>query len=408
MLAAVGTVFAAGSAPLAAQAAVAPAATRTVSAMDFGAVGDGVADDTGALQNALDAVYTAGDPGLLTIPPGVYKITRTLRLEYRSHAGHRNGIVANGARLISAITDGTNVLEITSGGYDRFLLLEGIDIEGSGKDGHGIVLRVETNGRAIYNFCLRDVIVKSCGGDGCYMSGNIFEGQIINSYFRDNRGNGATFAHGNRAGILSCLHVFGCIFGQNSRYGTALLNGAFDVAFYGSYFLDNGDFGLVAENGCSLLSDCGVENNHRRVDRFENGDAGIFLQKFGTLIGCGGYSQMSQTLLIRAHVETQLVMVGCWGSGDKRAKNAGLAKLSGIEAPASATIIGCRGAIEYTNGFEGLEVGSGDGGVRFGSDWRSRHLPRLGDYRLWVDKRGRLRLKDGVPAADEDGAVVGT
>jgi hypothetical protein len=406
LLAAAGTAFAVGAVPAVAQTP--PPATRTVSAAQFGIVGDGVADDTSALQRALDAVFAPGDPGLLIIPPGTYKITQTLRLNYRSHAGHRNGIVANGARLVSAITDGSNVLEITSGGYDRFLLLEGIDIEGNNREGHGIVLRVEANEQAIYNLCLRDVIVQQCGGDGCYMIGNVFEGQIINSYFRKNGGNGATFSHGRRAGVLSCMHVFGCIFGDNGRHGAALVNGAFDVAFYGSYFLDNGEFGLVAESGCSLLSDCGVENNHRKAARFEDGDAGIFLQKFGTLIACGGYSQMSQTLLIRAYIDNQFVMVGCWGFGDKRAKNAGLAKLGGTAAPAAATIVGCRGTIEYTNGFEALEVGSGEGGIRFGSEWRSRHLPRLGDYRLWVDKKGRLRLKNGVPTADEDGAVVGT
>lgn len=405
LLSAAGTAFAASAMPVAAQAA--PPATRTVSAAQFGIVGDGVADDTAALQKALDTVFAAGDAGLLIIPPGSYKITRTLRIEYRTHMGHRNGIVANGARLLSAITDGSNVLEITSRAIVRFLLLEGLDIVGNNKEGHAIVLRVEANEHAIYNLCLRDVIVQQCGGDGCHMIGNVFEGQIINSYFRNNRGNGATFSHGRRAGILSCMHVFGCIFGDNSHHGAVLVNGAFDVAFYGCYFLDNGEFGLVAESGCSLLSDCGVENNHRRVSRFEDGDAGILLQKFGTLIGCGGYSQLNQTLLVRAYVENQLVMIGCWGSGDKGAKNAGLARLSGKTSPAAATIIGCRGTIAYADGFEALEIGAPDGGVRFGSGWQSRHLPRLGDYRLWVDGRGRLRLKKGAPTADEDGAVVG-
>jgi hypothetical protein len=406
LLSTAGTAFAIGATPTMAQAA--PAATRTISAAQFGIVGDGVADDTAALQRAIDAVFTPGEAGILIIPPGIYKVSRTLKIEHRAHMGHRNGIVAHGARLVSAIADGSAVVEVTSLGYVRFLFLEGLDIEGNGREGHAIVLRVEDNEHSLYNFCLRDVIVQQAGGDGCHMIGNVFEGQIINSYFRKNRGNGITFSHGRRAGILSCIHVFGCIFGDNSRHGAALVNGAFDVAFYGCYFLENDQFGLVAENGCTLLSDCGFENNHRHVERFEDGDAGILLQKSGTLIGCGAYSQLSQTMLIRARVEHQLVMIGCAGTGDKRARNAGLAKLGGTAAPAAATIIGCRGAIEYADGFEALEIGGPGGGVRFGADWRSRYLPRLGDYRLWVDKQGRLRLKKGVPAADGDGAVVGT
>ncbi|MDF2724073.1 MAG: hypothetical protein K0Q59_3748, partial [Paenibacillus sp.] len=33
---------------------------------------------------------------------------------------------------------------------------------------------------------------------------------------------------------------------------------------------------------------------------------------------------------------------------------------------------------------------------------------RLGDYRLWVDSSGRLRMKNGDPASDTDGDIVGT
>ena len=32
----------------------------------------------------------------------------------------------------------------------------------------------------------------------------------------------------------------------------------------------------------------------------------------------------------------------------------------------------------------------------------------LGNYRIWVDATGKLRLKDGIPTSDTDGTVVGT
>src|SRR5581483_8416678 len=189
--------IAAGLAPDPAHAA--SGAVRTVSAAQFGTVGDGRADDTAALQRALDSVFVGENPGILIIPPGVYKVRRTLKVHFDHHMGHRSGIIAHGARLMSSIDDGSNVFEATSSGIVRFFLIEGLDIEGNGREGHGIVLRVESADYAIYNFCLRDVIVQECGGDGCYMVGNVFEGQIINSYFRKNRGNGATFSHGTRA-----------------------------------------------------------------------------------------------------------------------------------------------------------------------------------------------------------------
>lgn len=50
---------------------------RVVSVKDFGAVGDGAADDTTKIQAALDAVGTTG--GAVFFPLGVYKTTATLK-----------------------------------------------------------------------------------------------------------------------------------------------------------------------------------------------------------------------------------------------------------------------------------------------------------------------------------------
>lgn len=47
---------------------------------DFGAIGNGVADDTAAFQNALSALTAAGAARELYLPAGTYRITSTLRL----------------------------------------------------------------------------------------------------------------------------------------------------------------------------------------------------------------------------------------------------------------------------------------------------------------------------------------
>lgn len=387
-----------------------PAPRQMLSAASFGATGDGTADDTAALQAALDAAFASGGPGFLMIPPGTYRVSRTLRIHTQSgergHLTRNNGISGHGARLLSTIQSGGNVLEFISNATVRFLLIEGLDILGSGREGDGIHLECEHKEHFLYNLCLRDVTVQACGGDGCRMLGNVFEGQLINCYFRDNKRNGVTLGHGMRAGILSAIHAFGCVFGQNGQYGVAMVNGCYDVGFHGCYFLLNGKYGLVAENGCTLLSNCGFENNHESAASFEKGDAGIMLQGFATLISCTAYSMFKQQRLLRAYVVGQLVMIGCSGSGDARAKGAGLARIGG-EKNARATIIGASGAIEYINGFEALEIGGAAGGISFGAGWNSANQARLGDYRLWIDQRGRLRLKKGAPSSDEDGTPVG-
>lgn len=52
---------------------------ETISVKDFGAVGDGVADDTTAIQAAISAVASAGG-GTVFIPPGSFKISSTLSI----------------------------------------------------------------------------------------------------------------------------------------------------------------------------------------------------------------------------------------------------------------------------------------------------------------------------------------
>jgi hypothetical protein len=384
-----------------------PANARTISAAAFGAKGDGQSDDTASLQRALDETFKANDGTFLTIPPGVYRVDRTLRISPQQHMTHAGGIVASGARLRSTIVDGSNVLEVIGRSTFRFLQINGLEIHGGGKEGAGLVLECQEGGKYLYNFSLRDIVVQGCGGDGCRLLGNVFEGQLYNCYMRNNKGNGITFGHGNRSGILSAIHVMASVFGENSQDGAAMINNCYDVGFHGCYFLLNGRYGLVASNGCTLLSHCGFENNHQAAPDFRGGGAGLKLNNFGTLIGCTAYSMFKQQALLDAFVVSKLVMVGCTGSGGGAAKEAYLARVRG-QKKAQAVAMGCTGAIRTENGFELLDIGSAEqGGVRFSDRWDGRNRLQLGDYVLWVDESGALRTKKGPPQSDRDGQPVG-
>ena len=52
----------------------------SVSVSDFGAVGDGVADDTAAIQAAIDHVMAQGYGGEIWFPQGQYRVTDTIEM----------------------------------------------------------------------------------------------------------------------------------------------------------------------------------------------------------------------------------------------------------------------------------------------------------------------------------------
>ncbi len=376
---------------------------KTVTATDFGAAGDGTTDDTDAIRRTLETALTSKDVHMAVIPPGRYRITRTIRIvtEGRPEGNitHQTGVQGAGAMLVSDISDGSPVVEIVCRATLRFFLIDGLQIKGNGSEGHGISIQCNHRGTYFYNFCLRDVIVEGCGGDGCRMIGNVFEGQLFNTYFRDNGGNGATFGHGPENTVFSAVHVFGSVFGGNGKSGVRMIDGAADVSFHGCYFLLNKKFGLSADTGCTLLSHCGFENNHMASESFANGDAGLRLMVGGTLISCTAYSIYHQTHLIRSYVSNSLTMVGCTADGGQEAAAARLANLDG-EPNADINIIGCSGGVDRKAATDITSIGAG---ARFGGDWDSSNLPWLGNYCLWIDDAGRLRVKRGRPEHDTDG-----
>ena len=390
-------------------AAAAPDHAKGLSVRQFGAVGDGVADDTAALQAALDAVFDPSDDaaGLLVIPPGDYRVTRSLRFTMRENCGQQRRVSAYGARLRSAIPDGGHVLHIASAAIWHFIVLEGLEIAGSGNDGHGLYLECDTNFAGLYNFCLRDLVIQGCGLDGCRIYGNLFESQIATCAFRGNGANGVTLAHSPHGGILSSIHLFGCAFDENEAQGAEIVR-SYDVGFHGCTFHRNGRFGLLATNGCELVLDCSFIDNHRSAFDFENGGAGMGLRRYATLVGCVSHSTAKQTHLIDADLWgsfARLVMVGCRASGEGAAAAAGLARVHGWGTH-PATIIGCQGSVTSAGGVRALDIGGPGGSIGLSAEWHGANPMQMGEYRIWVDSSGRLRLKKGAPDSDGDGRPV--
>jgi hypothetical protein len=85
----------------------------------YGAVGDGVVDDTAALQRGLNALGTGGGPAVLYLPAGTYRLTHTLVL------ARRRGVAVVGEDPASTTVRwdgpaGEVMLDLNGVAYSRF------------------------------------------------------------------------------------------------------------------------------------------------------------------------------------------------------------------------------------------------------------------------------------------------
>ena len=167
------------TAPGAVQQTVQTKLEQYISVKDFGAVGDGVTDDTVALQNALDAVSGTGMS--LLIPPSTsfYRITSTL------YPKSNTTIFGYGAEIKNSGTAIFNM--IWALGTDGGPYLTDISVFGLTVDCNGTYLDAGGSGIGASfcdNFRVKDCTVKNAwlqgiffarGGRNCWISDNYVE-----------------------------------------------------------------------------------------------------------------------------------------------------------------------------------------------------------------------------------------
>lgn len=98
----------------------------------FGAVGDGVADDTKSIQAAIDAV---GSGGTVEVPTGTYKVTDTLRIHGPSDGASRVTLKCSGGRLATKFVwygpDQGTLIAIGDSTHKAPVTVEGCGFQGS-------------------------------------------------------------------------------------------------------------------------------------------------------------------------------------------------------------------------------------------------------------------------------------
>ena len=105
---------------------------------DYGAVGDGKADDTVALQKALDELVLHKRSNVLFIPSGTYRITRTLKTSRTSHT-QGQGITLVGENPETTVLSWDGASGKTMFKWDAwYSKISRLTLDGQGKAGTGL------------------------------------------------------------------------------------------------------------------------------------------------------------------------------------------------------------------------------------------------------------------------------
>jgi parallel beta-helix repeat protein len=128
-----------------------------ISVLAYGAVGDGVTDDTAELQAAITAAATVA--GTVLIPPGTYKISDALTVPA--------GVTITGTGTIHQVTSGKNGLNITGSN----VTIEGITLLGRHATGTYSAYEnaINVNGSAVTDIRVSDVTMTLWGFYGVYL-----------------------------------------------------------------------------------------------------------------------------------------------------------------------------------------------------------------------------------------------
>lgn len=136
---------------------------------DFGAAGDGVTDDTEAIQRALDAVSEYG--GSIEFTDGVYLVSAALTATLAATSGVKT--ILHGAGIIKASSSfvlDTTLLQITAA--ERDLVVGGITFDGNSRSHR--LLNVEQASTASNEITFDGITVKNCWAEAATSSIALF------------------------------------------------------------------------------------------------------------------------------------------------------------------------------------------------------------------------------------------
>lgn len=269
---------------------------------NYGAVGDGVNDDTAGFQAAIDSLPTAG--GTVEVPAGTYRIDAVVSVRLRSYMHLK---LSQDAKLVAKpnSAERSNVLYVNK---VRDVEISGGQIIGernghngtAGEWGHGIYVRGSSN------VTVRDTHISKCWGDGLVIAGatmweapaipskNVFVANIVCTgcrrqglsvgYVNDVKVYDSEFS--NSSGVTPQCGIDiepengntaykvlfdNCLVRGNARYGMLLYKGSQGVTVRSCIVENNGSCGIVTRNAIATFITTSTIRN--------NSATGIFIQE---------------------------------------------------------------------------------------------------------------------------------
>jgi Pectate lyase superfamily protein len=453
-----------------------------VSVKEFGAKGDGVTDDTQAIQNAIDSVSTSTSCTVF-FPTGTYLVSSPLTINNPNTrlVGENRGKIIGFSAIVANHQQSIIVINIASGKKGAFV--EGLLLDGNNMSTVGIELMDNTFGR---NY-IRDVIIQNINGTGilvgnsCYglKLDQVFTSNVLTGIQLDGRNmhvvsNGCQFLAnvnsaviGNDTSSDSCQNIIftncdltvwenggipvvirnakntiidkcwieinsantensPCMIQLGTSSSTAI-NTVIRDCFIQANSRTNAFIGLYKANGFI------VEGNH--FDSLPSTsycyDASNSTFNYPTGIHFGNSPIASGREINGQNINSMFKMwLGDSATLDAQWKTIVKVDTSNYSSPGygSGFQIFRKGesyprvnisetAIAFSSGASPADVsfiryGASIGGMSTGQSfrvdgtWNGGHL-LLGNYHIWVDSSGRLRIKNGAPTSDTDGVVVG-
>ena len=438
----------------------------SVSVKDFGAVGDGVTDDTAAFNAAIAALPANG--GTIYVPNADYRINLTITksgvtLQGETNSRHRSSASRIGLRpfnlSLPVITIGNDTA------YVEHVGLQDISIVDTSDSGAQVGLRLAGGTYAFYatnlmiagfqKYCLHieggsaypiayvyfSNFSFAHGAYGAAADATIYTryGAVFTTaiYFANGRVNsgfsGSERLFLNDSCIPSIVNVW--FESAGTRRGLRILKT--DTAAAVPYFACQ-NVSVDSSSGADVLLENGTSTNlvmgnfirgHANIDGLiENNAAATAIRSNAT-----EYGLVSQFDTFRSRISAfpdpsdpldETASVSAFGSVGARTLSlqgnridlvpgaANYVRLYSRTGTSAATLelldqLNTR-SVQITNAAGELQLTPPAGyAVRAGDGaWNGRPL-RLGGYYFWVDSSGRLRIKSGAPTSDVDGTVVG-